>query len=506
MKLSMWLILNRLEYLEPEVHIRPDAPRTLRSAHRAYADNCVQVYPREDGKVVCEGGGDELIFHDIDPLEALDMVQYAFDFYNDWTTAARRLLRDGQFQKVVEQTWTVFHNPVLLFDANFRLLGAAYDEQPNPRPEQMTKAQEFLQQVQKDSLRMTNDAIREYIDRSVWNNYLSETPHMYQTADEQGIVHTGAVCNIFDGNYLVGRLFVVEQNRTINPGDLHFMEVISRLIQYTARRPSTEMLAHPFYRILNGEPVSEETLSSLLELYNWKKDDVFRVFVIRFPEKFERKVELSAMLRGQLTVMYPDCAMFDYRDELVGVIRVPGVRDNSAYEMLETTLSGSGLIVGTSLERPGIEPLAELLRQARYACDFSEKQHLSSVVTKFFQCAVNALLFSDWDLASRIAACHPGVLRMKEEADKKGSVLFETLIVYMQEERSVSASAKRLFVHKNTMLYRLNQIYESIPKGEFESSYCRAYIQLSLHLVQGSIDYWAKDPSSAGKRKSLQVE
>ena len=39
----MWMILNRLEYLEPEVHIRENAQRTLRSAHRTYAANCVRV-------------------------------------------------------------------------------------------------------------------------------------------------------------------------------------------------------------------------------------------------------------------------------------------------------------------------------------------------------------------------------------------------------------------------------------------------------------------------------
>ena len=51
MKLSMWMILNRLEYLDPEIHIRPEAPRNLRSAHRTYATNCVHVFPGENGDV-----------------------------------------------------------------------------------------------------------------------------------------------------------------------------------------------------------------------------------------------------------------------------------------------------------------------------------------------------------------------------------------------------------------------------------------------------------------------
>ena len=501
MKLSMWMILNRLEYLDPEIHIRPEAPRNLRSAHRTYATNCVHVFPGENGDVICQGGTDYLILKDIDPLEALDMVQYVFDFYNDWGTLARRLLSEGQYQKVVEQTWTVFHNPVILFDANFRLMGIAYSEGGADTAEDGDKSL-FLRQVENDSLQMVNQAIREYVDRSVWNNYLSEKPSMYQTTDENGNVSVGAVCNIFDQNFLIGRLFVIEKDRRLNPGDLHFMEVVARLIRAVSQRSGNELTAHPFYRILNGEAMSPEIMDNLMALYGWKRDDAFRVFVVRFPENMERKSEVSTMLRGQLAVMYPDSVLFDYENELVGIIRAVGFRDYTAYETLETMLSGSGLTVGTSIENRGIEPLAELLRQARYACCFAQDHALRNVVVKFFHCAVNALLFTDWDLKSKLAACHPGIVRMMEDNEKKNAVLFETLVVYMQEERSVSAAAKKLFVHKNTMLYRLNQIYEYIPKSEFDSSYCRSYIQLSLRYLQGSLDYWAMDPSSEGKRKA----
>ena len=150
------------------------------------------------------------------------------------------------------------------------------------------------------------------------------------------------------------------------------------------------------------------------------------------------------MVRGQLSVMYPDSCLLDYNDEIVGIIRAPNVRDYTAYEALENTLSGSGLIVGTSIENRGIEPLADLLQQARFACQYAKRMQFSRVVTRFFNCAVEALLFSDWSLESKKAACHPGVSRLWKEAQKKNSVLFETLTAYINQERSVSATAKDL--------------------------------------------------------------
>ena len=47
----------------------------------------------------------------------------------------------------------------------------------------------------------------------------------------------------------------------------------------------------------------------------------------------------------------------------------------------------------------------------------------------------------------------------------------------------IETGAKDLFVHKNTLLYRLNQIYAYIPKEEFDSPYCRDYIRLSIYYL-----------------------
>ena len=44
MRLSMWMIANRLHALEPEVHIKSEAPMELRGARNVVAPGCVHVY------------------------------------------------------------------------------------------------------------------------------------------------------------------------------------------------------------------------------------------------------------------------------------------------------------------------------------------------------------------------------------------------------------------------------------------------------------------------------
>ena len=53
MKLSMWMIANRLKPLNPEFQISDGSPAVLKSARRAYATNCVYVFP-SGNDVICQ--------------------------------------------------------------------------------------------------------------------------------------------------------------------------------------------------------------------------------------------------------------------------------------------------------------------------------------------------------------------------------------------------------------------------------------------------------------------
>ena len=84
MKLSMWMIANRLSsLLDMEIDIRWDAPAILNSARTVYSTNCVHVY-QENDHVVCSGEGDRILFYNLSAKETFEIIQGVFDFYEDW--------------------------------------------------------------------------------------------------------------------------------------------------------------------------------------------------------------------------------------------------------------------------------------------------------------------------------------------------------------------------------------------------------------------------------------
>ena len=82
MRLSMWMIANRLHALEPEVNIKSDAPMELRGARNIMAPNCVHVYEKGN-YVYIQYGEDYIRLHDIEYNYVFNIVQGIFEFYKE---------------------------------------------------------------------------------------------------------------------------------------------------------------------------------------------------------------------------------------------------------------------------------------------------------------------------------------------------------------------------------------------------------------------------------------
>lgn len=78
------------------------------------------------------------------------------------------------------------------------------------------------------------------------------------------------------------------------------------------------------------------------------------------------------------------------------------------------------------------------------------------------------------------------LLRLKQKDEERQTNLLQTLEVYLEEGCRLKQAAEKLFIHTNTLKYRLNQIEEltSIKFDDFHAN-CQLYIDLKIMKVQG---------------------
>ena len=79
--------------------------------------------------------------------------------------------------------------------------------------------------------------------------------------------------------------------------------------------------------------------------------------------------------------------------------------------------------------------------------------------------------------------CHEGLLALRDHDAAKGTEYMHTLRVYLDSNLNAVQSARQLFIHRSTLLYRLEKIREILdsPLNDPEEL---LYLSLSFRLFE----------------------
>ena len=78
--------------------------------------------------------------------------------------------------------------------------------------------------------------------------------------------------------------------------------------------------------------------------------------------------------------------------------------------------------------------------------------------------------------------CHEKLLKLKYQDEANGSYLYETLRAFLQNQQSATKTAAALFIHRSTLLYRLDKI-ENLLKSDLSDPDEQLYLMLSFALM-----------------------
>lgn len=107
-----------------------------------------------------------------------------------------------------------------------------------------------------------------------------------------------------------------------------------------------------------------------------------------------------------------------------------------------------------------------------------------NVLCHFSDIAIPSILDSSDD-GFKWFAKHPGILYLEQYDYLNHTELTRTLQIYLSCERSIKRAAALLYIHRNTVLYRIDRINE-MKLFDLNNSYERQYIMLSCCLTKKS--------------------
>ncbi len=476
MRLSMWMIANRLNALDPEIHIRDSAPITLKSARRAYATNCVHVFQVGDD-VICNGEGDYIRLRDINTEQAFELIQATFDFYDDWAASVRQAAIDMDYRKIVDECWHVFHNPIVFLDANCKVLAMSSEY----AEDEVDSEWKYLSRYGYSSVvavnHLSGPGLQESFNSSkpfLYHSPVSSQPDCLSIA----LVHENTNC---------GRINIIQHDRKINYGDMQLLNYLSEIITSTlgSFTATDEHIStrNVFYDLLIGQNVAKETLEFYLQYMHWEVDDPLYVATL-IPKDASLPTELLSLISSLLGKQIPGAVTLIVDGKVIVIYNEKHTSKEQFLSVLKPIVKQNGLSMGISLPVSDIYALDMFLKQAVSAIDYGnlfKDRGDDDDMHNFYDYAIDYIIENN-GVKDALYVCHPDILAMLYSDTDTASDRMTTLRSYLNNERSLVNTAQELFVHRNTLVYRIKKITDMM-RYDINDVYTRDYMKLSIKVI-----------------------
>ena len=478
MRLSMWMLRDWLAKYHPEPKIF-HGDRVLRSARilsnnteiesqNVYLADASEFINGETGRVICVQGEDMILLNTDDKDEVLNEIFEAFDYYNGWADGVMAQIRRGcTVQEIVDLSDRIFGQPLLVYNSGNEIIGissgyskGSLDAEWDVLLETGTNSMDFLLKLR--------DVLKTQRSYQGTQRYLvegSQYPSLYRS--------------IFSDRRWIGRLLLLETDHTLSRGEEQLFETLADMIERWAESSSkTSQMQEEtavFRDLINGQPISREEIDHKLQMAGWLKEHQKQLIRIEIPQT---KAEIARAMVQRLEQAFSDSYIIDGGEVISLLLNRDQTGVSGTEETLLPLLRSSRLCAVASYEFTDVYKLSDYNQQ----CSLTYK-YIPREDGALYYCNDYALpcIRSFISTAVPKVLKHPALECLKKYDRENGGDLYHTLYVYLRSSCNMARTARMLHLHRNSLLYRLNQIRE-LGGVSLEEEDTREYLLLSYYL------------------------
>jgi sugar diacid utilization regulator len=275
------------------------------------------------------------------------------------------------------------------------------------------------------------------------------------------------------GNYLAGRL-KEELNRPALPDN---------------------MLDYFAFDLLEGKVTNPELIAERLGYFHWDLlgKGMAQIISIRWLDREDQGSVKFRQLAETFMQQFRDCRVFVYGLEikLVCSLSEPVEMDPGFLDRIRDILKGNAVSAGVSRPLDQLRYLADFNLQARKASEIGELVEPEEQL-HFFD---NLSIYYALELACRDYKpdqfIHYGLVTLHNYDMAHDTNLVESLEVYLKHNQSIGEAAAALFIHRNTMNYRVSKIVE-LTHLNLKDPKVVEHLLISFSVVRFQ-EYWGPD-------------
>ena len=403
-----------------------------------------------------------------------NIIQEIYDRYDEWEKQLKlTLLQQSGMQALLYAARSVLSNPIYVIGNDFSLI-AQHGEDELPEDRRLfdsSSSFEVLNSLKQDAL----------------FSHLSQEKEPFLYPDHI----TGWrswTCSIIRDELPTHLIMLVEHQKKLRPVDGW---LLSQLVTYVDYQIQHEHLDYStdnrmqslLLRILSDRTASYLDISNQLTRMKWNTSDEYFCLILRQIQTDGNNLSVN-MIRTQLKKRFPDSCSCIFHDEIVTFFNITRLEKTLEEIMVEMKffIRECLLRAGYSRAMRGHMYLHMQYVQAKAALDHGNQVNPYSWIHHFNDISLRFLLAETTHRLPKIMLCHEKLLLLYTYDAEQNTDYVKTLRTYLDSQLNAVHSARQLFIHRSTLLYRLNKIKE-ILESNLEDPDELLYLSLSLRLL-----------------------
>ena len=411
----------------------------------------------------------------VSPVAVMNEVQSFFEQCDVWEEKLKDgVMRGSDLQQLLKLSADFFGNPLLVMGLDFTLLGEAGTES---MPE---KSKLF----HKDGIDM--EYMNALMQSSEYQRMQESGEIMLFPAYISGVRSLNR--NLFPEGKNVCRVVMHEWNRKFTPGDSCLLDTLADyleiLLMHSSNLVGEDALAGIFQTILKDRTADYMEMSRKLSVYGWSSQHTYLCLILQLTYLNQKNLSTNAICH-YIKRQFPHSASFVFKGEIVTFFNMSLLKKNEEEvgSALTYFIRDSYLKAGYSRCVKGHMYFRKQFIQAGMALDVGSRNKPYVWIHHFDQVALTYIMEQVTRRLPASMICHENLLKLKETDEKNQSEYMRTLRTYLDENLNATRTAEALFIHRSTLLYRLEKIKE-ILQSDLDDPEENFYLSFSFRLLE----------------------
>jgi len=500
MKLSMWMLYDELEAYGATsaiqngnceiVSVRAFSFGESLSKDYVYIGSSHDFFGRGVKKVLLAHRRDIIFVDHLDVPEVLNLVMQIFDKYRDWDERLRKAcLEQNSYQAILDVAHEMFRCPMFFGHKNLRIY-AITRQYPESEVYEGWDEVKRLNTMPLSLLKKSS-----YPDMTKYPDTLD--PVAIPTSGDK-FFYFQIRANCYFSGSIWGHLYIYYKKPDVKPTVMqlarHVADIYGEFLDKTLNKNAEKYVKFSFLvDLLDGKEKSDEAILNLYFQLQWEEMTKLVLYkVTPLPGSYDSV--LFDWMCDNISEMAHNSIVFPYNRSVVVVTPKPESRQPALLSNILSLISLSNYHCGVSYAFIGLKNIPYHYFQAGYAIESS--RDLQNRLHYFKDNAFAGFVqFVKTNMGWR-SFIMPTLYRLIEADASQGTEYYKTLYCLLVNRGHSSNTAAALYIHRNTLKYRLDKITQLLETDIYDES-VSAYLRFCYALLMD--DFPVTLPEKAGQ-------